>query len=122
MSFNHTYFIQPAVAVIDAVLRTADDLMHVLKGQPIVKGETRAAVDLLMDIFKKVGGTKKSLMDIHQDDMAKSTANRANSEYDKEEGIWTIPQVEQAQVGDVQTYTAPQITHPTRNKPNVIPE
>jgi hypothetical protein len=83
MSFNHTYFIQPAVTVIDAVLRAADDLLHVFRGQPIVKGETSSAVDLLMDIFKKIGDTKKSLMDIHQDDMANSTANRANSEYTK---------------------------------------
>ena len=68
--FKHKYLIQPAVTATDAVLRAADDIMHVLKGQPSVKGETRPAVDLLMDIFKKIGDTKKSPMGIHQEDMA----------------------------------------------------
>lgn len=64
------YLIQPAVTATDAMLRAADGIMHVLKGQPSVKGETRPAVDLLLDIFKRVGDTTKSPMDIHQKDMA----------------------------------------------------
>ena len=54
--------------------------------------------------------------------MAKAAANRDNSEYNAEEGIWTIPQVEEARVGDVQTSTTSQITHPSKKTPTIIPE
>ena len=120
--FKHKYLTHPTVAAIDAILRAAYDLTHVLKDRPAVKGETRAAVDLLMDIFKKVGDTKKSPTDIHREDMAKAAANRADSEYDEEEGIWIIPQIEEACVDDVQTSTTPQITQPSKKTPTIIPE
>ena len=71
---------------------------------------------------RKVGNTKKSPKDIHREDMAKVVANRADSGYDEEEGIWTIPQVEEAHVDGVKTSTTPQITHPTKEKPTIIPE
>ena len=77
--FKYKDLTQLAVTATDAILRAADDLTHVLKDRPAVKGETRAAVDLLMDIFKKVGDTKKTRMNIHQEDMANAGTNRADS-------------------------------------------
>jgi hypothetical protein len=54
--------------------------------------------------------------------MAKAAANRDNSEYNAEEGIWTIPQVEEARVDDVEISATPQITYSTKEKQTIIPE
>ena len=54
--------------------------------------------------------------------MAKAAANRDNSEYNAEEGIWTIPQVEEARVDDVEISATPQITYSTKEKQTNIPE
>ena len=57
---KHNYLTQPAVTPLDAVLRASDDLCEILKGKPTVKGETRTAVDMLIDIFIKAGGNDKT--------------------------------------------------------------
>ena len=55
MFFKHKHLTQPYVTPIDAVLRASDNLCQILKGLPPVKGKTRTAVDMLMNIFKNVG-------------------------------------------------------------------
>ena len=85
--FKHKNLAQLTVTVTDAILRTTDDLTYVLKDRLAVKGETRAVVGLLMDIFKEIGDTEKSPTDIHQEDMSKAATNRADSGYDEVEGI-----------------------------------
>ena len=76
-----------SVKAKDAILRAVGDLTQVLKGQPVVKGETRTAIDLLLHIFKTISNTNKSPTDIHQEEMAKAAVNRADPEYDEEESI-----------------------------------
>ena len=50
--FKHKYLTQPLVTPTDAILRATQDLCNVLKGKRALKGETRSAVDMLVDIFK----------------------------------------------------------------------
>ena len=50
--FKHKYLTQPIITPTDAILRATQDLCDVLKGKQIVKGETRSAIDMLVDILK----------------------------------------------------------------------
>ena len=52
--------------------------------------------------------------------MAKAVTNSANSEFNKEEGMWIIPEVEEAQVNDLQMSITLPITHPANKGPNII--
>ena len=51
--FKDMYLTQPTVTRSDAILRAGDDLNQVLNDVIPRNGETRTAVDYLMDIFKK---------------------------------------------------------------------
>ena len=52
--FKHKYITQPALTPTDAILRASDDLGQILKGVLPVKGDTRTAVDLLVEIFTTI--------------------------------------------------------------------
>ena len=54
--FRHKYITQPIVTQTDAILRATDDLINVVKGKKVIKGATRSAVDLLVDILKGYEG------------------------------------------------------------------
>ena len=51
--FKYKDLTQLAVTATDAILRAANGRTHVLKGRQAVKSETRAAVDLLIDLFQE---------------------------------------------------------------------
>ena len=50
--FRHKYLTQPIVTPTDAILRATEDLCKILQNKEPVKGEARAAIDMLVDIFK----------------------------------------------------------------------
>ena len=53
--FKHKYLTQTTVIAANAIVLASEDMCQVLKGLLHVKGDTRTAVKLLMDIFKGVG-------------------------------------------------------------------
>ena len=61
--FKHRYLMQPAMTQSDAILRASDNLCQVVKGLPPVKGDTRKAVDILMDIFRNHGKNNTKIDD-----------------------------------------------------------
>ena len=61
--FRHKYITQPVVTQTDAILRATDDLISVLKGKKIIKGATRSAIDLLVDILKGYEGEPTKIED-----------------------------------------------------------
>ena len=63
MFFKHKYLTQPAVTMLDAILRAGDDLFQALKGVIPKNGSTRTAVDHLMDIFKKQAKKEETVTD-----------------------------------------------------------
>ena len=59
----------------DAILRATQDLCNVLKGKRALKGETRSAVDMLVDIFKGYEG-EPTTIDEHQNRMKIAAENK----------------------------------------------
>ena len=58
-----------------AILRVTDDLISVLKGKKVIKGATRSAIDLLVDILKGYDGEPTKIED-QQVKMEKKQPNR----------------------------------------------
>jgi len=59
--FRHKYITQPIITPTDAILRATDDLCDVLRGKAVIKGATRAAIDLLVDILRVTKGSPPKL-------------------------------------------------------------
>jgi len=80
--FKHKYLTQPRVTESDALLRASDELCAALKDTVTpVKGDTRRAVDMLMDIFKNVAKTAVS----PEDKCRNAHTNAANARSTNEE-------------------------------------
>ena len=83
MFFKHKYLTQPAVTESDALLRGADDIVQALKGSEPVKGETRTAIDHLIDMFKKGAKASRTKFDDHRHRVNDAAAMRTVSEENK---------------------------------------
>ena len=80
--FKHKYLTQPSLTESDALLRASDELCTALKETVTpVKGDTRLAVDMLMDIFKNVAKTTIS----PEDKRRKARTDAANTRCTNEE-------------------------------------
>jgi hypothetical protein len=53
--FKHKYLTQPTVTAADVIVLASENLCQVLNGLLPGKGDTRTAVDLLMELVKGVG-------------------------------------------------------------------
>jgi hypothetical protein len=74
-----------------------------------------------MNIFKEISGTEKSPTDITQENITKVAINEENSEYDEEEGIWTIIYKGDTRVDNLETSERAHISHPSRKMgPNLM--
>ena len=69
--FKHKYLTQPAVTAVDAIVLVSEDLSQVLTGLWPVKGETRTAVKLLMEIFNNVEIEEETETDAQRTKMSK---------------------------------------------------
>ena len=119
--FRHKYITQPVVTQADAILRATDDLINVLKGKKVIKGATRSAVDLLVDILKGYEGEPTKIGE-QRDKMKKAAELKAQSEDEevKAQGIHTEEDEPNLGEDDLRTTKVPKITHPPPNGPHVI--
>ena len=117
--FKHKYLTQPAVTSADAIVLASEDLCQALKGLPPVKGDTRTAVELLMDIFKGVGSEEETETDVQRKRMTEASTERIISdeaENDAEiEGIWTVPDELELADDDLRTTKSVQIVYPSNH-------
>ena len=65
--------------------------MQALKGSEPVKGETRTAIDHLIEIFKKTVKTSRTEVDDHRHCMNNAAAMRTVSKENEVEGTWIEP-------------------------------
>ena len=111
MFFKHKYLTQPSVTPIDAVFRASEDLCQILKGLPPVKGDTRTAVDMLMDIFKNVGPKDETEVDKQHSRMGAAAEARTKSSKAEETGIWIEPDEAELVDDDLRTTRHVEIRH-----------
>ena len=54
--FRHKYITRPVITQSDAIWRATDNLINALRGKQVVKGGTRSAIDLLVDVLQGYDG------------------------------------------------------------------
>ena len=79
--FLKTNFItKPEFTTTDALLRSTEDLVQLIRGNAPVKGDARKAVDLLLDIFKRKIRNSDTEIDVQRQQILKAATNLANAE------------------------------------------
>ena len=106
---------------MDAILRAMDDIMKVLKGKKIIKGATRRAIDLLVDILKGYEG-EPTKIDDQRARMEKAAKLKAQSEEEESKAQDIHTEENEPSLGDddLRTTKLPKITHPPPDGPHII--
>ncbi len=79
--FKHKYLTDPVLTESDALLQASAELCEALKGSSSdIKGETKTAIDMLIDIFKKAATEATSATDDQQSAMAKAANDKKGTE------------------------------------------
>jgi hypothetical protein len=114
--FKHKYITQPTVTAADALVQAPEEMCQVLKGLSPIKGETRTAVELLVDIFKKVGSEEETDVDAQRKQVGEAANKRTKSDEAEAEleGIWTAPNKLDLADNNLRTTESVQITHPAK--------
>ena len=95
--------------------------MQALKGNEVIKGGTRTAIDHLIDIFKGVAETKKSDVDDHRARMNDAASMKTASEEVEVDENWIEPDDSDIGDDDLRTNENVKIVHPTSKKgPHLI--
>jgi hypothetical protein len=99
-------------------------MYQVLKGLSPIKGETRTAVELLVDIFKKVGSEEETDVDAQRKQVGEAANKRTKSDEAEAEleDIWTAPNKLDLADSNFRTTESVQITHPAKNGGPIIIE
>ena len=106
----------------DAILRATQDLCNVLKGKRTLKGETRTAIGMLIDIFR-VYKCKPTNIDHQREEMRKAAENKKRSKTEELEAqdIHSVPNEAELGSTDLQSPPLPVVSHPTiPNDPHLI--
>ena len=119
--FRHTHTTQPVVTHLDAILRAADDLISVLKGKQVIKGATRSAIDLLVDILRGYEGEPTKIED-QRAQMEKAAEAKAQSEKEESEAQDVYTKENEPSLGDddLRSTKLINITHPPPDGPRGI--
>ena len=125
--FKHKYLTQPRVTESDALLRASDELCAALKDTVTpVKGGTRRAVDMLMDIFKNVAKSTVSPEDKCREARTNAANTRVTNEESEPISDW-IPaeatEIDEAEIwnDDVRSSASMTIKHGTTRHSNHPP-
>ena len=76
--FKNKYLTQPLLTPNNALIQATEDLCRILRNEPPIKGETRTAVEMLMDILKGYEGDPTKIDD-HQAKMEKASIHKEES-------------------------------------------
>ena len=102
--FKHKYLTQPSVTESDALLRASDELCAALRDTVApVKGDTRRAVDMLMDIFKNVAKKTKTPEDSRRSVHNHAAITRSKSGKSEASIDWILAdksKIGEADIGD----------------------
>jgi hypothetical protein len=99
MFFKHKYLTQPSVTPLNAIVQATDDFCTVLKGWLPVKSAMRSAVELLMDIYKRINiRSEQTDINTHRANQDGASAQKETTEQNELEGVWVKP--DEAELAD----------------------
>ena len=78
--FKTNFITKPEFTTTDALLRSTEDLVQLIRGDAHVKGGARKAIDMLLDIFKKKRTNSDTEIDVQRQQILKAATNLASSE------------------------------------------
>ena len=85
--FKTNFITKPEFTTTDALLRSTEDLVQVLRGDTPVKGDARKAIDMLLDIFKKKRTNSHMEIDVQRQQILKAATNLASSEVEELDAV-----------------------------------